>query len=64
MELILTSVSDDLAAAWRRFCAGYPMVRFHDGSILDVSCDAIVSPANSFGFMDGGRRRRLQSEVD
>lgn len=30
------------------------MVRFYDGSILDVSCDAIVSPANSFGFMDGG----------
>ena len=24
------------------------------GSIFDVSCDAVVSPANSFGFMDGG----------
>ncbi|MGA2216695.1 MAG: macro domain-containing protein [Terracidiphilus sp.] len=29
-------------------------VEFHRGSILDASCDAIVSPANSFGFMDGG----------
>lgn len=24
------------------------------GDILDVDCDAVVSPANSFGFMDGG----------
>ena len=24
------------------------------GNILDIDCDAVVSPANSFGFMDGG----------
>ncbi|BAZ16479.1 putative appr-1-p processing enzyme family [Calothrix sp. NIES-4071] len=29
-------------------------VTVHRGSILDVECDAVVSPANSFGFMDGG----------
>lgn len=54
MEVILTSISDDLSDAWRRFCGQYPGVRVHDGSILDVECDAVVSPANSFGFMDGG----------
>ena len=26
----------------------------HRGSIFDLSCDAVVSPANSYGFMDGG----------
>lgn len=26
----------------------------HEGSILDVEGDALVSPVNSFGFMDGG----------
>ncbi|MGL5833411.1 MAG: macro domain-containing protein [Waterburya sp.] len=26
----------------------------YHGSIFDVKCDAVVSPANSFGFMDGG----------
>ncbi len=26
----------------------------HRGSIFDLGCDAVVSPANSFGFMDGG----------
>ena len=54
MELILTSTSDDLTRAWRRFCGDLPGVSIHDGSILDVVCDAVVSPANSFGFMDGG----------
>jgi O-acetyl-ADP-ribose deacetylase (regulator of RNase III) len=29
-------------------------VTVHQVSILDVACDAVVSPANSFGFMDGG----------
>ena len=54
VEVILTSTSHDLSEAWRRFCGEYPGVRVHDGSILDVQCDALVSPANSFGFMDGG----------
>ena len=27
---------------------------FVQGSILEVSTDALVSPANSFGYMDGG----------
>lgn len=30
------------------------LLSIHRGSILDVPCDAVVSPANSFGFMDGG----------
>jgi O-acetyl-ADP-ribose deacetylase (regulator of RNase III) len=25
-----------------------------EGNLLDLDCDALVSPANSFGFMDGG----------
>lgn len=54
MEVILTSLSEELSSAWRRFCGQYPTVRVHEGSILDVACDAVVSPANSFGFMDGG----------
>jgi O-acetyl-ADP-ribose deacetylase (regulator of RNase III) len=53
MELILTG-SDELADAWERLCGHYDCVRVHRGSILDLTCDAVVSPANSFGFMDGG----------
>ena len=54
MQIILTAVDDALASAWERHCGGLPGVRIHRGSILDVDCDAVVSPANSFGFMDGG----------
>lgn len=54
MNLILTSLEDALADAWERFCGDLPFVTVHRGSIFDLACDAVVSPANSFGFMDGG----------
>ena len=54
MKLILTAVEKSLAEAWRKFCGDLDFVTVHQGSILDVECDAVVSPANSFGFMDGG----------
>jgi len=54
MKLILSAVNDSLAAAWQRFCGDLEFVEVHHGSILDIPCDAVVSPANSFGFMDGG----------
>ncbi len=54
MEIYLAAVEPDLAAAWRMFCGDLEGVTVHEGSIFDLSCDAVVSPANSFGFMDGG----------
>lgn len=54
MKLILTAVEKSLTDAWTKFCGELDCVTVHHGSILDVDCDAVVSPANSFGFMDGG----------
>ncbi|CAN5657696.1 macro domain-containing protein [soil metagenome] len=54
MKLILTAVEKSLAEAWQNFCGDLDFVTVHQGSILNVECDAVVSPANSFGFMDGG----------
>lgn len=54
MKIILAAVEAPLAAAWRRFCGDLAGVEIRHGSILEAGCDAIVSPANSFGFMDGG----------
>ena len=54
MKVILTAREDNLFNAWQRFCGDLDNVYLHKGSILDVDCDAVVSPANSFGFMDGG----------
>lgn len=54
MKITLTAIDADLAEAWQRHCGDCDFVEVHHGNILDVSCDAVVSPANSFGFMDGG----------
>jgi O-acetyl-ADP-ribose deacetylase (regulator of RNase III) len=54
VRIVLTAIDDGLAEAWRRLCGDLELVQVHHGSILNVSCDAVVSPANSFEFMDGG----------
>lgn len=54
MRIILAAVDEPLASAWLETCGALDFVSVHRGSILDLKCDAVVSPANSFGFMDGG----------
>ena len=54
MQIVLAAVDNDLVRAWESTCGNIENVKIHRGSIFDVKCDAIVSPANSFGFMDGG----------
>jgi O-acetyl-ADP-ribose deacetylase (regulator of RNase III) len=54
MKLILTAIDEPLARAWINSCGDLDFVQVHQGPIFDVACDAVVSPANSFGFMDGG----------
>ena len=43
-----------MAAAWRSAFIDVPDTLIVEGDILEDPCDAVVSPANSFGFMDGG----------
>lgn len=54
LRVVLCAVDPSLASAWHEFCGHLPGIEIFEGSILDVECDAFVSPANSFGFMDGG----------
>lgn len=54
LRIILTAIDKPLADAWQRYCGDLRFVTVHHGPIFDVACDAVVSPANSFGFMDGG----------
>jgi O-acetyl-ADP-ribose deacetylase (regulator of RNase III) len=54
MNIVLVGINPKLVQAWQNICGGLENVTVQYGSIFDVSCDAIVSPANSFGFMDGG----------
>lgn len=52
-ELVLCAVDADLSKAWSAV-ADREGVRVHHGSIFDVGADAVVSPANSYGWMRGG----------
>ncbi|MCU1685513.1 MAG: phage tail assembly-like protein [Amycolatopsis sp.] len=54
-ELVLCAVDEPLARAWRAVLGRMTgPVRVHPGSVLDVTAQAIVSPANSYGWMRGG----------
>jgi O-acetyl-ADP-ribose deacetylase (regulator of RNase III) len=43
-----------LGAAWGKHFEFEPGVSIHDADITTTTCNAVVSPGNSFGFMDGG----------
>lgn len=51
---MLCAVHESMTSAWREIAAERPGIHVHEGSILDIGTDAVVSPANSFGLMRGG----------
>jgi O-acetyl-ADP-ribose deacetylase (regulator of RNase III) len=52
----LRDKDSQVVAAWREHFRGFANVHISGGDIFEpaVQADAIVSPANSFGYMDGG----------
>jgi O-acetyl-ADP-ribose deacetylase (regulator of RNase III) len=55
--LHLRDRNPDLITAWQGYFKSTPEVTVSQGDIFDASLlpsDAVISPANSFGFMDGG----------
>ena len=54
MKIILADIEPSITEAYEKFCGDLEIVEIHKGNILKVNCDAVVSPANSYGFMDGG----------
>ncbi len=54
LRLVLCALDEPLAAAWNEVADGRDGVSVHHGSVLDNRVDAVVSPANSYGWMRGG----------
>ena len=54
MKIILADINPRLTEAWKEFFSAEKNVVIVADDITQIKCDAIVSPANSFGFMDGG----------
>lgn len=54
-EIILVDVQKELCEHWENSFSSFPEVKIHHGYFQEVqSYDCLVSPANSFGLMDGG----------
>ena len=54
MHLQLVDTKPEITAAWQKVFADVPQVSIYHGSIFDYPAHALVSPANSFGYMNGG----------
>ena len=54
LQIKLVYIEEELGNAWINDFVGCTNVTILNGNLLETECDAIVSPANSFGFMDGG----------
>jgi O-acetyl-ADP-ribose deacetylase (regulator of RNase III) len=54
LKILLYSLRTELSRAWKKELGEKAYVEIIEGDLLDTPADAIVSPANSFGFMDGG----------
>lgn len=52
--LILGDKNPELIDEWEKYFQGLDDIKVRGGNLLMVKADALVSPANSFGFMDGG----------
>lgn len=54
-DLILVDVQKELCECWEEVFGMVPNVKIHHGYFQEVKeYDCLVSPANSFGLMDGG----------
>ncbi|GAL85939.1 Appr-1-p processing protein [Sporocytophaga myxococcoides] len=54
VKYILFDKNQEMVAAWKEFFSEGANVEIFHGDFNSIKCDTIVSPANSFGFMDGG----------
>src|ERR1700753_828864 len=50
----LRDIDAQVVQAWQEHFSGIAEGRISQGEIFGRSADAIISPANSFGYMDGG----------
>jgi len=74
-KIILCDLKEGLIKKWQEVFKNNSLVDIYQGSIFDLDADAYVSPANSFGFMDGGIdlaysnyfegiQKRVQDEIE
>ncbi len=53
-KFILADINQGLVDAWKEEFQEHENFEFYCGNVFDKKADFIASPANSFGFMNGG----------
>ena len=54
MVINLIDINFQMVESWKKEFQFISNINIHNKSIFEIQADAIVSPANSFGIMDGG----------
>jgi O-acetyl-ADP-ribose deacetylase (regulator of RNase III) len=54
MRVFLCAREQELFNAWKLYCGHYDFVTVTKQDVMSIDAEALVSPANSFGFMTGG----------
>lgn len=54
LEVAIVDLNENLIALAKRDVPELPGITWEAGDALALTADAVVTPANSFGFMDGG----------
>jgi O-acetyl-ADP-ribose deacetylase (regulator of RNase III) len=54
IKIYLRDKNQSIVNAWSHEFGSCSNINISNGDIFDITADAIISPANSFGFMDGG----------
>ncbi len=54
MRIYLRDTNQAVVDAWKIAFKAFPVVDISCGDIFDIKAEAIISPANSYGFMTGG----------
>jgi len=63
LKVYLIDRDPEMVKAWSDVFEGYPNVKIIHGDYFSIKTEAIVSPANSFGIMDGGLDKLIRDVV-
>lgn len=62
-KIYLIDANEDLIRAWEALFSDWDSVQVVHGDFFSIPVDAMVSPANSFGYMDGGLDLAIRYEL-
>lgn len=63
MKLHLLAIDPELVKAWQQAFSGFDHVDIQLADFFSQPADLMISPANSFGFMDGGLDLAIRHEL-